>query len=429
MFDNQFGQEMNSNIMYQMHLYEEVQEIKKSDTFFERMDFYNVAGWPDVFGQKCSAWSSIKLKQPIKTLSIFSGAGGLDIGFHDIGFSILQCIEIEKKFVATLQENYQSEGYFAHSCDIICDDIKNYEPSDGLEIDFIIGGPPCQTFSSAGRRAAGVMGTDDARGTLFQEYIRLLKSFRPKGFLFENVYGIVGAQGGAAWREIQEGFNKAGYRIFFRILDAADYGVPQHRERLFIIGLREGEYKFPRPTHGPDSLTKLPYYSAGEATSNLLQKDEVLAYGLKRKYGYLLNEIPPGLNYSYYTKEMGHPRPIFAWRSKFSDFLYKADPNQPIRTLKAQGGQYTGPFHWDNRSFSLSELKRLQTFPDSYVMTGNKQVAIQQLGNSVPPQLARILALSVMNQVFGIELPFDLPVLEEGEIKWKFNPKHLIHYA
>ena len=98
---------------------------------------------------------------------------------------------------------------------------------------------------------------------------------------------------------------------------------------------------------------------------------------------------------------MGHPNLVFAWRSKFSDFLYKADSYTPIRTIKAQGGQYTGPFHWNNRTFSIAGHKRLQTFPDNYDISGNKQTQLHQIGNSVPPQLARILAMSIRHQVYG----------------------------
>jgi DNA (cytosine-5)-methyltransferase 1 len=112
---------------------------------------------------------------------------------------------------------------------------------------------------------------------------------------------------------------------------------------------------------------------------------------------------------------MGHPEPVFAWRSKFSDFLYKADPQRPVRTIKAQGGQYTGPFHWDGRPFSVAELKRLQTFPDDYELTGGRQVAIEQIGNSVPPQLARILALAVREQVFSLSGPVELDSLDPDE--------------
>jgi DNA (cytosine-5)-methyltransferase 1 len=134
------------------------------------------------------------------------------------------------------------------------------------------------------------------------------------------------------------------------------------------------------------------------------------------RYGHLLNEIPPGLNYSYFTEEMGHPSPVFAWRSKFSDFLYKADPEKPVRTIKAQGGQYTGPFHWDSRPFTVEEFKRLQTFPDSYEIVGNRQVAVHQIGNSVPPQIARVLAVSIRQQLFGDRTLPALPQLEPREI-------------
>jgi DNA (cytosine-5)-methyltransferase 1 len=300
-------------------------------------------------------------------------------------------------------------GKWLENAKPICIDIRKFFPSPELEIDFIIGGPPCQTFSAAGRRASGVTGTSDSRGTLFHEYVRLLKTLQPKGFLFENVYGITGAQQGEAWREIQKSFGEAGYKIHFRVLDAADYGVPQHRERLFIVGLREGNYLFPYPTHGPDSPDREPFYSAKEAVEGADESDAEI--GIGGRYGHLLTDIPPGLNYSFYTQEMGHPNPVFSWRSKFSDFLYKADPDMPVRTIKAQGGQYTGPFSWENRRFSVAELKRLQTIPDAYEVVGNRQVCIEQIGNSVPPQLGRILALSVLEQVMGVKLPFPMHYL------------------
>ncbi|WP_102164801.1 DNA cytosine methyltransferase, partial [Fischerella thermalis] len=234
-----------------------------------------------------------------------------------------------------------------------------------------------------------------------------------KGFLFENVYGITGANGGEAWQKIQEAFREVGYSIYFRILDAADYGVPQHRERLFIVGLKQGKYLFPYPTHGFDSLDQRPYYSAAKAIEGADISD--IEPGLGGRFGHLLEDIPPGLNYSFYTKQMGYPNPIFSWRSKFSDFLYKADPDTPVRTIKAQGGQYTGPFSWENRRFSISELKRLQTIPDDYEIVGNRQVVIEQIGNSVPPQLGRILALSILDQVINVGLPFNLAYLPESK--------------
>ncbi|MDF5732337.1 MAG: DNA cytosine methyltransferase, partial [Rhizonema sp. PD38] len=350
-------------------------------------------------------WLNQQGYTPIKTLSLFSGGGGLDIAFHDAGFDIVQMVELEAQYVQTLKKN-SMPGKWLENSQPICIDIREFFPTTNLKIDFIIGGPPCQSFSAAGRRASGVAGTSDSRGTLFQEYVRLLKTLQPKGFLFENVYGITGTQKGKDWQEIQNAFQQVGYTIHFRILDAADYGVPQHRERLFIVGLKEGSYLFPLPTHGPDSPGFEPFYSAKEAVTSVDISDA--EEGISGRYGHLLTNIPPGLNYSFYTVEMGHPHPVFSWRSKFSDFLYKADPHMPVRTIKAQGGQYTGPFSWENRKFTIAELKRLQTIPDAYEIVGNRQVCIEQIGNSVPPQVGRILALSILDQVIGVTLPFPM---------------------
>jgi DNA (cytosine-5)-methyltransferase 1 len=376
-------------------------------------------GWPDKFGEKLRKWFEQKKSKKIKALSLFSGGGGLDIAFHDAGFDIVEMVEFEERFCKTLTKN-TAKGNILAGATVRCMDIRDYVPSDSLKVDFIVGGPPCQTFSAAGRRAAGVKGTSDPRGTLFQEYVRLLKKLKPRGFLFENVYGITGAEGGKAWQEIQQAFSSAGYTIKFRVLDAADYGVPQHRERLFIVGIRSGDpaelkYKFPRPTHGPDAKVPCDFYSAGIAVKGGFKPDTT-SIEIKGRWGHLIAGIPPGLNYSFYTKEIGHPKPIFAWRSKFSDFMYKADPDMPVRTIKAQGGAYTGPFSWENRHFSSSEIKRLQTFPDNYEVVGGRNVQVHQLGNSVPPQIGRILALSVKDKLFGQDLPIQLEYLDEGDV-------------
>lgn len=386
---------------------------------------YGVPGWPDKFGESLTKYLNDNNCKKIRTLSLFSGAGGLDIGFHDLGFDIIESVEIEQKFCNTLFLN-SGEGKKFSSSKPNCIDIREYTGDNLGDIEFIIGGPPCQTFSAAGRRQGGVLGTTDARGVLFREYVRLLEKLQPKGFLFENVYGIVGAQNGEAWREIKESFSEVGYKLHYRIIDAADFGVPQHRERLIIVGLKEGDFKFPRPINGCDSINNEPFYSAGCAVSGLDLTDEEKEVGISGRFGSLINDIPPGLNYSFYTKEMGHPNPIFAWRSKFSDFMYKADPEVPVRTIKAQGGQYTGPLHWDTRYFALSEFKRLQTFPDDYIISGVKQVAVHQIGNSVPPQLARMMALAIRIQVFDTEFPFKLEVLPENvELSFRKHKREL----
>ena len=399
--------------MKQASLFNSLEEHQSADSWFsEALDFLNIQetpGWPDHFGDSFRAWLNKKAINPIKTLSLFSGGGGLDIAFHDMGFDIRECVEIENKFTETLKANSQKGKKLSDTL-ITSIDIREYEPKV-KEIDFIIGGPPCQSFSAAGARAAGVKGIDDQRGTLFEEYVRILKQLNPKGFLFENVYRIVGAQDGKPWELIQKAFQDAGYQLFWRIIDAADYGVPQHRERLIIVGVKVGQFLFPYPTHGPDSLDRRPFYNARMAVNGLETSNGQI--GLGGRHGHLLNDIPPGLNYSFYTEKLGHPQPIFGWRSKFSDYLYKADPEVPVRTIKAQGGQYTGPFSWENRPFTLAELKRLQTFPDDYLISGNRQIAIMQLGNSVPPQLGRIFAVSILNQIFNMELPFSIKYMPQ----------------
>lgn len=383
----------------------------------------NTPAWPDIFGRAIDSWLTSHNEPKIRTLSLFSGAGGLDIGFSDLGFEIISSVEIEPKFCDTLELNTGEGKRFLNS-KVNCIDIRDFSGDNLGIIDFIIGGPPCQTFSAAGRRANGVLGTSDARGVLFREYVRLLQKLTPKGFLFENVYGIVGAQGGKPWQEIINAFSDVGYRLFYRILDAADYGVPQHRERMIIVGLRDGEFRFPRPTHGPDSLDKGAFYNAGTAIDGVEITENIESNKLSGRFASLLDAIPPGLNYSFYTEEMGHPNPIFAWRSKFSDFLYKADPNEPVRTIKASGGAYTGPLHWENRFFTLDEYKRLQTFPDNYQISGGKQIAVKQIGNSVPPQLARIMALAIRHQIFGTQFPFELSYLNESELLTFRKRKH-----
>lgn len=335
-----------------------------------------------------------------KALSLFTGAGGLDLGFHEMGFDIVACIEIEPIFCKTLELN--RGRYIPEHCKVMCADIQHIEPAELRigPIDMIVGGPPCQSFSAAGRRAGGVTGIFDVRGALFEHYCRFVDHFRPKAFIFENVRGILQGNKGRDWQEILDRFTALGYTLSYRVLDAADYGVPQHRERLVLVGVEDASFLFPQPTHGVDSPHKLPYVTAFEAIKDLQPEDEpVHEYG--GKYGKLLQEVPPGMNYHYFTKEMGYPTPIFAWRSRFSDFLYKADPDKPIKTLVARLGRYSGPFHWKSRKFTFAEFKRLQSFPDDYEFAGTLNVQLRQLGNSVAPRFARAIAAALKAQIFA----------------------------
>lgn len=390
----------------QLDLFEK--ENTEKTTFQDMLHILKIRKYtPDKFGKKIFEWIKNSNSKSVPTLSLFSGAGGLDIGFENSGFNIVEQVEVESDFAETLKENSNAT--------VRCQDIREYN-AEHLKgkVDFVIGGPPCQPFSSAARRAYGVNGTIDIRGTLFYEYVRILKECKPKGFLFENVYGIVSSNKGQDWKMITDAFKEIGYFLHFRVLNAADYGVPQHRERLIIVGSyhNQCDYAFPAPTHGADSIDRTPYYSAKAALENGDVDDDLSKLEVTGKYADLLKDIPAGMNYSYYTSKVNNPRALFGWRSKFSDFLYKADPNQPVRTIKASGGQYTGPFHWNNRRFSVSELKRLQTFPDAYYLYGSKRIMEKQIGNSVPPQFARALAISIRQQIFSLPVPVNYNLLE-----------------
>ncbi len=339
--------------------------------------------------------------KPIPTLSLFSGAGGLDLGFIQAGFAIKACVEIEDNYCATLQANKNESLNVSGVPTIHCEDIRGFDvkPYRKLGIRCVIGGPPCQTFSAAGRRSGGVIGIEDERGQLFQAYIRVLQELQPEVFVFENVYGLPGANGGKPWQAIVSAFHKLGYQLRAEVVDSADYGVPQHRERLIMVGYRKGDFVFPLPTHGPDSANGQPLRSVEEAISDLQDPNEPAHDNLGGMYGDLLSLVPEGLNYAFFTAEMGHPEPVFAWRSKFHDLLYKVNRSEPCRTIKAQPGKFTGPFHWKNRHFTIQELKRLQTFPDNYEIVGSFAKVLEQIGNSVPPRLGFVIAQSVRDQL------------------------------
>lgn len=341
-------------------------------------------------------------QEPVRVLSLFSGGGGLDIAFRTAGCDIVASVELISQFCDSLKAN---SYFWGHKHKVFCADICKFNPrEEGIkDIDFIIGGPPCQSFSAAGRRAGGVFGVNDIRGSLFWHYCRILKELNPKGFLFENVRGILSANSKHAWQIIQQSFSECGYSLFFKVLDSAEFGVPQFRERVILIGVKNTEVKnikFPLPLYGPKGYVSNTYRGAGECIADLqCDNEEYHSYG--GIYEDCLKEIPPGMNYLFFTEKMGHPNPRFAWRSRFSDFLYVADPATPTKTIVASPGKWCGPFHWKKRRFNIGELKRLFTFPDKYILTGTEATQVKQLGNSVPPLFGFNLALTILSQLFS----------------------------
>jgi len=358
-----------------------------------------------------------KSTKSLTVLSLFSGIGGLDLGFERAGFEIVAMVEWDSDCCKTLNQN--KENFFGPKAKVIEADITKITPEQIYEgkVDFIIGGPPCQTFSAIGRRAGGASGRLDSRGNLFQQYCRLLEHFQPKGFMFENVRGILSTNQGQDWRDILEAFEEIGYNLSYRVLDTAGYGVAQHRERVILVGERKSRnFKFPKPAFGPDSISNESFISPQAALKGVDHTEELSAlFNVGGKYDHLLAEIPAGTNYLHLTEEMGHPEPKFAWRSKFSDFLYKADPNTPVKTIVASMGRYSGPFHWDSRKLSIGELLRLQGFPDGYKLSGGRTSKVKQIGNSVVPEFAYFLARAVRATIFE-DTDYALPLLENGEV-------------
>lgn len=352
----------------------------------------------------------------VKALSLFAGIGGFEVGMASCGFEFLKTLEWDAKCCETLQANKNLLGICEDTISPI--DITKMSPQDFYSgnVDYIVGGPPCQSFSAAGRRAGGVKGTKDARGELFNYYCKYVDYFKPKAFVFENVRGILSANKGEDFQLILKSFESVGYKLFWRVLNAADFGVPQLRERVFLVGIRKDlnvNFKFPLPTYGPDSPNKAKYKTVSEVIACLQDDNEVVPpYG--GKYGHLLPDIPPGENYRFYTEEMGHPHPLFAWRSKFSNFLYKMDPNDVCKTIIAYQGRYDGPFHWKNRKCTSDELKLMQGFPDNFKIPQSYTESVKQIGNSVCPPIAHQIGLALRYEVEHLS-EFKVPLIKDGQ--------------
>jgi len=259
--------------------------------------------------------------------------------------------------------------------------------------DLLVGGPPLHAVQQERLLARLETSGLDPEASLLQAYTRVLREAQPKKFILENVYALTydnQASRGAYERLLRE-IEEAGYDYKAKVLNAADYGVPQSRPRLFVIGAEKSHRlpDHPHPTHGgswerrstghPDR----PHVTTGEALDGLVTTPEP-EETVRGRYGHLLPGIPPGDNYLFYTAERGHHDPQFKWRSRFWSFLLKLDPERPSPTIQAQPGSNVGPFHWDNRRLRLPEAKRLFTFPDSFEFVGSRGSAQYMLGNSVP---------------------------------------------
>lgn len=327
-------------------------------------------------------------------ISLFSGAGGLDLGFEKAGFNISMANEYDKGIWATYEAN--------HTAPLIKGDIRNIKDSDfPNEIDGIIGGPPCQSWSEAG----SLRGINDSRGQLFFDYIRILKNKQPKFFLAENVSGMLASRHSEAVKNIIQQFEECGYNLTLTLVNAADYGVPQDRKRVFYIGFRKDlkiDFKFPSPTT-PNAKDKL---TMKDAIGDLVDTP-VPALPKNKTNGDL--EIP---NHEYY---IGAYSTIFMSRNRVRGWNEQAftvqasgrqcqlHPQAPKMKFVEKNKRVFVPGYEDlYRRLTVRECARIQGFPDNFkFIYTDVDYGYKMIGNAVPVNLAYIIACSIKDALNG----------------------------
>ena len=322
------------------------------------------------------------MKTKLKYIDLFSGAGGFSLGFDNKGFQNVFSIDIEPRFCETYKHNFSNHQLIEKDiCELSDSKIKYLKEFD--EIDVVIGGPPCQGFSIAGN--IGRKFVDDPRNRLFKEFVRVVKVIKPKFFVMENVARLFTHNKGETRNEIIQDFEKLGYNVDCKILNSADYGVPQVRKRVIFIGTSTNQkIEFPPKELGnyisvKEALSKYPKLESGEESSipnhiamshseQMLNKMSYVSDGGDR------NEIPVKI------------RPTSGDVRKY--IKYASDKPSVCVT-----GDMRKIFHYEqNRALTVRELAKLQSFPDDFVFKGNRISQQQQVGNSVPPKMAEAIA-------------------------------------
>lgn len=338
-----------------------------------------------------------KVSSKFKAIELFAGAGGLALGLEKAGFCSLGFIEFDKDACETLRKNRKNWN-------VIQDDIANisklnlsrYFKIKKGELDLISGGAPCQAFSYAGKK----LGLEDARGTLFYHYAMFLQKLQPKVFLFENVRGLLTHDKGRTYNTIADIFKETGYTIQKKVLNAWDYGVPQKRERLIVIGIRNDlsdvlKIDYPKPhDYKPvlkDILLDVPK-SAGAQYSEY-----------KRK---LFSLVPPGGYWRDISESKAKEYMKSCWNmgGGRTGILRKLSLDEPSLTVLTSPSQkQTDRCHPnENRPFTVRENARCQTFPDEWIFCGSVGSQYRQVGNAVPVNLAYEIAKEIKKGLEGV---------------------------
>lgn len=337
----------------------------------------------------------------LRAISLFSGCGGLDLGLHTAGFRTVLATDAEPICAETWRRNFNEVPFMMGRIGQLGRD-RFVEAMGGRlgEIDLVAGGPPCPPFSkSRFYRKEKPRALDDPNGwETINGFLEVLDWTRPRAFILENVKGLAYKVHAEALGTIIERAEGLGYKVTVGVLNAADYGVPQIRERCFVIGSLEGPISLPQPTHSKNSSFELlPWVTAGGVLSDLDTEENACDIGhfAGGQHHDLLRQVPPGDNYLFFTEKRGHPQPQFKWRGRYWSFLLKLSPELPSWTIQARRSNNMGPFHWRNRILRIEEIKRLQTFPDDFELAGTVEQQWRQVGNAVPPSLAAAVGRSV----------------------------------
>lgn len=353
----------------------------------------------------------------VNVISLFSGGGGLDLGFVKAGYNIVWAIDNTSNAVETYKQNIGPH--------IICEDINRIDAAKLPQANVVIGGPPCQSFSLAGKRNA-----EDERGQLVWKYIHIIEAVKPRAFVFENVTGILSAknaQGEKIINLLKCAFQDIGYNLGVKIVNAADYGIPQRRKRVIIVGLKgDKQFEFLAPTHNEDGSNGLKrYVSVKEALGDLPKASQDEKSSLKYKMQpqneyqttmrssenvtehflpqmsdldkYIISHVKPGGNYMDIPKDVNSSRIRRLQRdgghTTCYGRMYPDSPSYTINTYFNRPNVGCNIHYKENRLITVREALRLQSFPDSYVIVStSKQGKNLIVGNAVPPMLAEIIA-------------------------------------
>jgi len=347
-----------------------------------------------------------------KVISLFSGCGGFSLGFSWAGFEVMGFLELEEAYRAIYRENFPTVYELG-------DDIRKLEMEDiqvwkaGLgDVDVIIGGPPCQGFSLSGKRNA-----TDQRNSLFRHYLRVVRELNPKVAIMENVRlltSMKGPDGKLVLDHIYEDFQESGYQVKHFEINAKDYGVPQHRERVIFVATRNDlniQPSIPWPTHGVSTSLfseSLPYRSFGDACSDL---DFIESGGISQSDPFhvavnhpdhvieWLWNVPQGK--SAHDNEDETLRPPSGYNTTYKRQIW----DEPASTVQTTFGMISGcrnvhPFA--TRSLTIREAARIQSFPDTYKFIGTLGDIRSTIGNAVPPLLSYSIATHVKKEILNL---------------------------